>query len=55
MCGNSRGRHNARNADTTDQMSGVVAGMAGKRLRYRNLIADNGLASGARGWANSTG
>ena len=43
------GRHNARNADTIDQMAGVVAGMAGKRLRYRDLIADNGLASGARG------
>ena len=43
------GRHNVRNADTIDQMSGVVTGMAGKRLRYRDLIADNGLASGARG------
>ncbi len=43
------GLHNARNADTIDQMSGVAAGMAGKRLRYRDLIADNGLASGARG------
>ncbi len=42
------GRHNVREADTIDQMSGVVAGMAGKRLRYRELIADNGLASGAR-------
>ena len=43
------GRHNARDGDTIDQMAGVVAGMAGKRLRYRELIADNGLASGARG------
>ena len=43
------GRHNVRDADTIEQMAGVVAGMAGKRLRYRELIADNGLESGARG------
>ena len=42
------GRHNVREADTIDQMTGIVAGMAGKRLRYRDLIADNGLPSGAR-------
>ena len=42
------GRHNAREADTEDQMAGIVAGMAGKRLRYSDLIADNGLDSGAR-------
>ena len=42
------GRHNARDADTIDQMGRVVAGMEGKRLRYRELIADNGLANGAR-------
>ena len=42
------GRHNARNCDTIDQMQGVVAGMIGKRLRYDDLTADNGLASGAR-------
>ena len=42
------GRHNVRNADTIDQMAGVVAGMAGKRLRYRDLTAANGLPSGAR-------
>lgn len=42
------GRHNVRDAGTSDQMSGVVAGMAGKRLRYRKLIADNGLSSGAQ-------
>ncbi len=29
------GRHNDRDADTVDQMAGIVAGMAGKRLRYR--------------------
>ena len=42
------GRHNVRDADTIDQMEGVVSGMAGKRLRYADLIADNGLSSGAR-------
>lgn len=42
------GRHNARNSDTIDQMQGVVAGMVGKRLTYDQLIADNGLPSGAR-------
>lgn len=42
------GRHNARNSDTIDQMQAVVAGMVGKRLRYDDLIADNGLPSGAR-------
>ena len=30
-------------------MAAVAAGMVGKRLMYRDLIADNGLASGARG------
>ena len=42
------GRHNVREADTIDQMAGVVASMASKRLRYSDLIADNGLESGAR-------
>ena len=41
------GKHNSRDADTIDQMGGVIAGMVGKRLMYRDLIADNGLASGA--------
>ena len=42
------GRHNVREQDTIDQMSGVVTGMAGKRLRYDDLIADNGRDAGAR-------
>ncbi len=42
------GRHNIRDADTIEHMAEGVAGMAGKRLRYTDLIADNGLASGAR-------
>ena len=41
-------KHNMREADTLDQMAGIAQAMLGKRLRYRNLIADNGLASGAR-------
>ncbi len=43
------GRHNIRRADTLAQMAGLAASMKGKRLTYRALIADNGLASGARG------
>ena len=42
------GRHNVRELDTLDQMSAVVKGMDRKRLRYQDLIADNGKASGAR-------
>ena len=42
------GRHNLREQDTIVQMTAVRGGMEGKRLRYRTLIADNGLASGAR-------
>ena len=34
------GRHNDRKRDTLDQMQNVVAGMVGKRLMYRDLIAD---------------
>ena len=33
------GRHNVRERDTVDQMAGVVRGMSGKRLRYRDLVA----------------
>ena len=42
------GRHNARDRDTIDIMATFAAGAVGKRLRYRELIADNGLSSGAR-------
>ena len=41
-------RHNLRDEDTIDIMGAVATGMRGKRLRYRELIADNGLSSGAR-------
>ena len=43
------GRHNARDLDTLEQMEALVVGMRGKRLRYEDLVADNGLKSGARG------
>ena len=42
-------RHNVRSQNTVDQMGSVVKGMVNKRLRYVDLIADNGLSSGARG------
>ena len=42
------GKHNHRDADTADQMRGLVERMDGKRLRYRDLIEPNGLPSGAR-------
>lgn len=37
-----------REQDTIDQMADLEAGMVGKRLQFADLIADNGLASGAR-------
>ena len=43
------GRHNARELDTADQMSQLTRGMVGKRLKYEDLIAGNGMKSGARG------
>ena len=42
------GRHNIREADTIDIMASVATGMKEKRFRYRELIADNGLESGAQ-------
>ena len=42
------GKHNEREHDTIDIMRHVVAGLIGKRLMYKQLIADNGLSSGAR-------
>ena len=43
------GRNNVREADTLDQLGVVAKQAVGKRLRYIDLIADNGLDSGARG------
>ncbi len=42
------GKHNLRQLDTLHQMRRVVRGLAGKQLMYQELIADNGLSSGAR-------
>ena len=33
------GRHGIRERNTIDQMNAVVAGMVGKRLQYRDLVA----------------
>ena len=41
-------RQNVREDDTLDQMAALVRHMGPKRLRYRDLIRDNGLPSGAR-------
>ena len=38
--GEFAGRHNARAVDTIQQMALMAQGMMGKRLRYRELIAD---------------
>ena len=42
------GKHNIRDMNTAAQMAAVAAALIGKRLMYRELIADNGLPSGAR-------
>ena len=42
------GRHNARDYDTEEQMARVVAGLVERRLMYRDLVADNGVDSGAK-------
>ena len=42
------GKHNLRDLDTLDIMGAVVTGMDGKRLKYDELTAPNGFASGAR-------
>ena len=46
--GEFEGRHNARPLDTIEQMTAMVHGAEGKRLRYADLIAENRLTSGAR-------
>ena len=42
------GKHNIRASGTLAQMSDTVARLVGRNLLYRDLIADNGLSSGAR-------
>ena len=46
-------RHNMRDMSTEDQMTHLAAGMIGRRLMHRDLIADNGLSSGARARSDS--
>jgi len=46
--GEFAGRHNIREEDTMDQMREVATRMIGKRIMYRELVAENGLSSGAR-------
>ena len=42
------GKHNIRDSGTIIQMRDTVARLVGRNLLYRDLIADNGLSSGAR-------
>ena len=42
------GKHNIRDSGTIAQMRDTAAGLVGRNLLYRDLIASNGLASGAR-------
>ena len=42
------GKHNVRMSGTLVQMRDTVARLVGRNLLYRDLIADNGFASGAR-------
>ena len=42
------GRQNVRELDTAEQIDALADGLEGKRLRYNDLIAPNGLFSGAR-------
>ena len=42
------GKHNVRESGTLAQMRDTVARLVGRNLLYRDLIADNGLTSGAR-------
>ena len=42
------GKHNIRDLDTLAQMTTVAAALVGRRLLYRDLVAPNGLSSGAR-------
>jgi len=46
--GEFAGRHSDRPLDTIDMMVAIAGRMVGKRLCYRDLIAGNGLSSGAR-------
>ena len=42
------GKHNMRNSGTLAQMRSTAAQLVGRNLLYRELVAENGLSSGAR-------
>ena len=42
------GKHNIRELGTLAQMRDTVARLIGRNLLYSDLVADNGLSSGAR-------
>ena len=42
------GKHNMRNSGTLAQMRSTAARLVGRTLLYRDLVAKNGLSSGAR-------
>ena len=42
------GKHNMRNSGTLAQMRATTARLVGRNLLYRELVAENGLSSGAR-------
>lgn len=42
------GRHNVRPFDTLDQMGIIASSFDKKRMRYKDLIRNNGLSSGSR-------
>ena len=42
------GRHNMRESGTLEQMRHTITRLMGRNLLYRDLVADNGLSSGAR-------
>ena len=42
------GKHNIRDSDTLCQMRDTVAGLVGRNLLYRDLIACNGLSNAGR-------
>ena len=42
------GRHNIREQDTLEQKGTILSAMHGSGLRYKDLVAANGLPSGAR-------
>ena len=42
------GKHNLREIDTSDRLAEIAIRLDGKQLRYRDLIAPNGLDSVAR-------